>query len=167
MSDRHDMAARFAVLKVLADRVKDGKAVADCEIRDAWHPGDRNTAELPGGEVIGTVTLAKGRAASAITDETAFLEWVTKTHPDQVETVTRVRPDYATRVKSAARQLGHGVDPETGEEIPGLSVSTGDPYPVVKLAADAEVLVAEAWLSGSMLDLVASLLRPEIEPGGG
>lgn len=164
MTERHDHATTYALLKVIADAVKDAKAVVDCEIRDSWHPGDRNTAALPGGRVVGAVTLAKGRAKAEIADEQVFEAWVAQVHPEQIETVTRVKPDYVSRVKSAARQLGHTVDPETGDAIAGLSVSTGDPYPFVKLTPDAAELVARAWRSGALAELLGALL-PAIEVG--
>ncbi|TDD77708.1 hypothetical protein [Actinomadura rubrisoli] len=167
MSDSHDLAARFAVLKTLATRVSDAKKAADCEIRDGWAPGDRNTAKLPDGTAIGSVTLAKGRATSRLVDEPAYLTWVEKTHPERIETITltRVDPAFTERLLSAARQLGVAVDGETGEEVPGIRVEQGDPYPTTRLNAGAAEAIGRAWQDGRLADLVGSLLRPAVEAG--
>ena len=98
-----------------------------------------------------------------ITDEAAYLAWVQRVHPDQIETVVRVKPDFTDRAKSVARKLGAPVDPATGEEIPGLAVTTGEPYPKVTPVDDAEQAIARAWKAGELADLVGGLLA--IEPG--
>lgn len=167
MSGRHDEAAKLALLKAVDARLKDARAAADGEIREGWRPGDRNTAVLPDGAEIGTVTLTKGRAKAVMDDEAAFEAWVKATHPEQFETVTvtRVRPEFRERLMSAARQLGHPVDAETGEEVPGITVTTGEPYPMVKLAPDAPALIAAAWQSGGLAEVLAGLFRPELESG--
>lgn len=168
MSYRHDLAFRFAVLKVLVGVLSDAKKAADCEIRDTWRPGDRNSATIPGpdrGVLVGAVTLAKGRTVSKFSDADAFEAWVKHVHPEEIETVTitRVRPAFVERLMSAARQLGHAVDADTGEEVPGITVEQGEPYPTVRLAPAAREEIARAWKAGELADLVGGLLA--IEPG--
>lgn len=167
MSDRHDLAARFAVLKAITDRLKDAKAVADCEIRDTWTTGDRLTAKLPDGTAVGSVTLAKGKTTARLVDQAAFEEWVKATHPERIETVTitRVDPAYTERLLSAARQLGEAVDGETGEIVPGIRVESGDPYPTTRLGKDAGSAIARAWVDGDLAELVGGLLRPALPAG--
>lgn len=165
MTDRHDLAARFAVLKTLATRVGDAKKAADCEIRDGWEPGDRNTAKLDDGTALGSVTLAKGRAVSRLVDEAAYRAWVERTHPEHIQTITRVDPAFTERLMSAARQLGVAVDGETGEEVPGIRVEQGDPYPTTRLAAGADEAIARAWQAGELADMLGALLQPAIEGG--
>jgi hypothetical protein len=160
MSIRHDLALSFAVLKVLSSGLADAKKVADCEIRDTWRPGDRNSAVL-GGILVGAVTLANGRTGSAIADEAAYRAWVERTHPEEIETVTRVRPDFTDRLKAVARKLGEPVDPATGEQVPGLVVTQGDPYPMVTPAEDAAGHIARAWRAGELNDVVGGLLAIE------
>jgi hypothetical protein len=165
MSIRHDLALRFAVLKALGGELTTAKRVADCEIRDTWRPGDRNSAALPDGSVVAAVTLAKGTTKASITDEAAYEAWVRHVHPDQIETVERVKPDFTDRAKAAARKLGHPVDPATGEEIPGMKVERGEPYPVVKPTSDAADAIARAWRAGELDEVVGDLLRPALAPG--
>jgi hypothetical protein len=168
VTDRHDLASRFGLLKVLVSKLGEAKTAADAEIRDTWRVKDRAAAVLPGDYAIGSVTLAKGRATSKLTDEAAYEAWVRKTHPDEIETVTieRVNTDFTQRLMSAARQLGIAVDAATGEEVPGIEVVEGDPYPTVRLAPDAAEIVAQAWQDGTLTEVVASLLRGQIEAGG-
>lgn len=162
MSDRED-AVRLALLKVLGEMLGETKGVADCAVRDEWHPGDRLTAALPDGTCVGTVTLANGKKTAKIDNAIDFTEWARKAHPDQIETVKfdRVKPDFAERLLSAARQRGVAVDAETGEVVPGIEVSQGDPYPMVKLTDDAREAVAKAWQVGELAELVSGLLAIE------
>jgi hypothetical protein len=155
-----DLALRFALLKVLVTELAAAKKIADCEIRDAWRPSDRLTATTPGGDDIGTVTLAKGKTTANVTDLDAYEAWAGEAHPEWVETVTitRVNLDATTRLLAAARKLGVAVDAETGEVVPGITVYEGDPYPMVKLAEGAREAVAKAWRSGELAELVSGLL---------
>ena len=158
-----EMALRLALVKVLGDELKTAKAVTDGEIRDEWRPKDRITATLPDGREVGTVTLTSGRKAARLSDEIAYEMWVRVVHPDAFETVTvtRVKPEFTERLMSAARKLGVAVDAETGEEVPGITVAAGEPFPMVKLASDAREAVAEAWQSGELTELVSGLLAIE------
>lgn len=162
MSNR-EIAARFALLKVLLTELTTAKKTADAQVREEWRPGDRLTATLPGGEDVGTVTLAKGKTVARLADEAAYQSWVSRVHADEIETVTvtRVNPDFTDRLMSAARQLGVAVDAETGEEVPGITVTEGDPYPMVRLADGARGAVAKAWSDGSLAELVSGLLAIE------
>ena len=168
MTDRHDLASRFGLLKVLVQKLGEAKGAADAEIRDTWRVKDRAAAVLPDGAEIGSVTLASGRTTSKLTDEKAYEAWVRRVHPEEIETVTteRINPDFTARLMSAARQLGVPVDADTGEQVPGIEVVEGEPYPTVRLAPDAAEIVAQAWQDGTLTELVASLLRPAIEQGG-
>lgn len=163
MSYRHDLALRFAVLKALAGELTTAKRQADCEIRDTWRPGDRLSAHLPDGEVVAAVTLAKGKATAKLSDEATYRAWVEQTHPNEVETITitRVRPEFTERILSAARQLGVPVDAATGEEVPGVTVDQGDPYPMVRPVPGASVSIAKAWQAGELGDVLGGLLAVE------
>jgi hypothetical protein len=159
-----DLALKFALLKVLVSELADAKKVADCEVRDTWRPSDRLTATLPNNRDIGTVTLANGATRAAVTDTEAYETWVRATHPEAIETVpetTRINPEFTARITSAAKKLGVAVDAETGEEVPGVVVLTGESYPMVKLAEDAREAVAKAWRAGELTELVSGLLPIE------
>lgn len=160
--ERHDLAARFALLKTLGSKLAEAKKAADCEIRDTWTPGDRLTAKLPDGTSLGSVTLAKGRATARLVDEPAYTAWVETTHPEHIETVTitRVDPAYTERLMSAARQLGEAIDGETGTIVPGIRVEQGDPYPTTRLSAGAVEAIARAWQNRELIDALGAVLMP-------
>jgi hypothetical protein len=159
-----ELALKFALLKVLVTELGAAKKVADGEIRDSWRAKDRLSAALPDGTVVAAVTLTSGRTTANVTDTDAYEAWVRATHPEQIETVpatTRINPDFTERLKSAARKIGVAVDAETGEEVPGITVAAGEPYPMVKLADDARDAVAEAWQAGELTELMSGLLAIE------
>ena len=164
MTAKHDVALRLAVLKVLVAELAEAKTAADAEIRDTWRRGDRLTAALPDGKLVGAVTLAKGRASAAVTDADAYEKWIRAVHPEQIQTVpetTRINPDFTARLKSAAQKLGVPVDAETGEIVPGITVTEGTPYALVKLVDEAAGMVGAAWRSGELAELVSGLLAIE------
>lgn len=164
---RDQTALTLTLLKVLSTRLGAAKKIADKEITDGWAVSDRNAAVLPGGVKIGSVTLAKGKRNVDITDEDAFMEWVLETHPDSIQQVqvTQVDPDFTARMIAFARATGSTTDPATGEEVPGLRVRDGDPYPVTRLEDDAADEIAEAWRNGVLGELIASLVQPAVEAG--
>lgn len=166
MNGQHRAAAELALLKLVSDQIRAARKGPESVVAK-WRPKDRNAAVLPNGEEIGSVTLASGRKTARIADQAALEEWARRTHPEAFETVTitRLSPQFVERLLSAAKKLGTPVDAETGEEVPGIVVEQGDPYPQVRLNPDAAEIVAAAWKDGEMADLVARLLRPAIEGG--
>lgn len=165
---KDETALTLALLKVLSTRIGAAKKAADKEITESWEVADRNAAVLPrSGTKIGSVTLAKGKRSVDIVDQDAFMEWVLENHPDAIQQVqvTRVDPDFTQRMIAFARATGSTADPATGEEVPGVRVRDGEPYPMTKLEDDAAELVAEAWQSGELSDLIAGLVRPAVEAG--
>ncbi|MCW2918541.1 MAG: hypothetical protein JWN52_6609 [Actinomycetia bacterium] len=164
---KHETALKFAVLKILRDRLKAAKEVADGEIVGTWKVKDRNAAVLPDGTEIGSVTLAKGRTTATLSDDEAYFEWVLENHPDEIEQVkvTRVKPGFTERLLNFARQTGDCVNPATGQPVPGISVGQGEPYALPNLAKDADDLITRAWQDGSLAALVATLVQPAVEGG--
>lgn len=112
-------------------------------------------------QAVGHVQLKNGTTQATVTDPKAFEGWVTTHKPDEWETVTttvtRVRPAYLSAVLGAAKKTGLAVTSD-GEEIPGITVATGDPTVAVTLAEDAEALVRAAWESGELWELLGGLL---------
>lgn len=146
-----DIARDLAVLKVLSERLREAKALLDNQARELMEPSDRSAVKLDG-ELVGTVTLVTGRSTTRVTDAEALTEWVRRNHPTEVQTVETVRPAFLSMLLA-----GTGADPGTGEIIPGIGVSEGAPYPMVRLTADADAVVAVAWQAGR-LPLPASFL---------
>jgi len=143
-----DAALRDAVLKVLADDVmtalKDGRAVLRAEM--AGNGIKSLTATLPDGTVVATVTLAGGQPAARVTSERKYLEWVQKVHPSQTETI--VRPGYTEQLLKEINKTGRAVDPGTGEIVPGIEFTAGEPYVTTRFTSGGLTgrdLVRRAW----------------------
>lgn len=157
-----DITRDLAVIKVLSERLRDAKALLEAQARDLMEPSDRNAVKVDG-ELVGTVTLVNGRSTARVTNEPALLAWVRTNHPTEVYTVEAVRPSFLAKLLDAARTDGAAVDPASGEVIPGIDVTQGNPYPMVRLTADADAVVSVAWQAGR-LPLPASFL-PSLPPG--
>lgn len=144
-----DLALQLAVLRVLADQIKAGREVLATEVRDTWKVGTRNIAELPDETRVGSVTLTKSRMSAKVVDRDAFTGWVKQHHPTEIEET--VRPAYETQIRADIVK--------TGEAVPGVEITEGDPYPSVRLDDGATEAIRKAWENG---ELSWSIL-PEIE----
>jgi hypothetical protein len=161
----NDVALALVVLKVLGEQVKTGESAAKREVAGAALPGDRTTAVLPDGTPVGTVGQAKGRINARVTDREKFTAFVQDAYPGEVELVPTVRPAFEKRVLDACKANKAPVD-ANGAEVPGVEVGVGDPYTTVKLGEDAHELVAAAYQSGQLEELMERYTRPAIEAGG-
>lgn len=160
-----EAALQLAVLKIIIDGLTDTKKTTNGEVAKEWEVKDRISAVLPDGTKIGTITLCAGRTSAKIDDEDAYLEWVLTTHPEEIEQVVRVNPGFTARMLSFAKKSGTAVDPATGEEVPGITITTGDPYVLPTLTEDAVDEVGRAWGDGSLNELLAPLVGRAIEAG--
>jgi hypothetical protein len=158
-----DTARDLAVLKVLGERLKGAKAALDRQARELMEPSDRSAVKLDG-ELVGTVTLAEGRSTAKVTDPRELLAWVKEHYPTEVVTVEQIRPAFLAKLLDVAKDAGFGVVPETGDVVPGIDVGAGDPYPMVRLTADADAVVEVAWRAGR-LPLPGGFL-PALDAGG-
>lgn len=161
-----DQALRLVVARILRDLLDQADQDARADVRTTWMVGDRKGAALAG-RPAGHAQLKKGTTRAVVTDPAAFEAWVSATRPDEVEqiTTTRVRPAYQAAVLAGAKKAGAAVTAD-GEEIPGVSVTTGEPTVAVSVAEDAAELLAEAWQSGELWELLGGLL-PALEPAKG
>ncbi len=168
-ADPRTLAARLVAMRVLKDAVTAADTALRAEVQAAMLVGDRVTAALPDGTVLGHVQLTKGRTGSvsaAVEDEAALLAWVTEHRPDEVLTTRTVRRSYLTHLLDSVRQHGVYLDTVTGEaiDLPGVTVSSGQdgsPTLAVKPAAGAAEEVRAAWQDGRLaLDDLTAL------PGG-
>ena len=140
-----------AVLKALLDevsaRVKTAKTEAETAFKETGTTG--TVPQLPDGTKIAAVTYAGGDSKSAyVTDENAFLAWVLKEHPEQMELV--IRPSYQKGLLDAAEKAGQAIDPTTGEAVPGIAVKNTTPYVSIRFKPGAKEAVAAAWRAGEL-----------------
>jgi predicted metalloendopeptidase len=102
---------------------------------------------------LGTVSVSDGKTSAEITNEAALYQWVKKNRPDQLVEV--IAPAYLKALLKAAVESGDGVavDEDSGEVIPGIEVSVGDPYVSSRPNADAKARMRELVAGSKLLGL--------------
>jgi hypothetical protein len=148
-----DIARDLVVLKVLADRVKQATAQRKADAMDAMDVEDRKGAVLPDGQKVGTVSVARGRESwTADPTDPDLLAWVQEHHPSEIQTVTTtsVRPAFLRALTERAKADGAAVDHDTGEAIPGIRCTTGEPYVMVRVSGVQSDLIAAALADGAI-----------------
>jgi hypothetical protein len=157
-----EIALKVAVLATLADKVRAALADARTEQAEAMKDvgADGVKVELDDGTKVASISLASGRVTARVADEDDFMGWVTENHPDEIETVTRVKPGFADRLLTQAAGAGAPIDVTTGELIPGVGISVGAQY--VSTRGLRRDVIEQAWRDGRInpLDYVE---LPQIE----
>lgn len=79
---------------------------------------------------LATVAMSVSTERAEVTNDIAFMDWVTARYPGKVETVSRVHAGWMERFLKAAPihvdgDRMYATDPETGEVVPGVSVRPG------------------------------------------
>jgi len=160
--DIRALATRLVCLRVLKDAVAQADTACRAALQAALIVGDRATAAVTGEDghpvPVGTVTATKGAAGhttAAVTDVDALVLWCTWHFPDEVQTVTLVRPAFQRRLLDVVKASGGWPDPETGEilEVPGVTVtppSPGSAGLMVKPTETADAEVRAAWADGRL-----------------
>lgn len=153
--------ATLALCKWLKDRIKDWEAEAKRDL--GLLPGERKAAVVDG-TVLGHVTMAKGRKTARVVNEAAVLAYVKAHHPTEIEYVAleQVRPAFLKTLLDDAVKKGAFVDAD-GVVIDGLiEVVEGAPYPVSKLADDADLAIAGLLGRGALgVNGLRALPEPE------
>lgn len=156
-----DPIATLALCKWLRDRVKEWES--DAKRNVGLLQGERKAAVV-GGQVIGHVTMAKGRRTARVTNDVALLAYVKAHYPTEVEALEQVRPSFLKRLLDDAAKKGALVDGD-GVVIDGLiDVADGDPYPMSKLAEDADIQIAGLLAKGALDVNGFKELTPTPEP---
>jgi hypothetical protein len=96
-------------------------------------------AYLPDGTKMASVSRSDGNKSVKVTDEDAALEWCKRNHPEEIVTVTMIRPAYRTKLLDIAGSLpvgSKGLDSATGEELPFIEVQQGSAYVTVTTTKD-------------------------------
>jgi hypothetical protein len=152
MTEPRILARDLLVLRALADRVAAALVAAKTDTLAAMEVGERLVVKV-GDTPVGTVTVTHGRVAARITDPRALLAWVKANHPTEVVTTQEVRSSFVVALLKRAK--------DSGEVVPGIDVSQGDPYLLAPVDDVAAAVIGAAWADGS-LSLPASVL-PQIE----
>lgn len=150
-------ALRVAVLRVLTDKVKAATDTSRKQAVDAMNTGDRLNPTA-GDTRLAAVTKTQGRTTATVTDPDAFAAWCAEHYPTEVEHKPVVRPAWAKAVLDASKAAGQPCAPDGTLDVPGVSVSTGEPGLTVRLTPEADAAVEALWRSGA-ISLDGSLLE--------
>jgi hypothetical protein len=155
LSDR-DLSTQLLAVAAVLDRVKAADGRLRAEVSRRMLVGDRVQGAIDGRK-LGTVSMAEGSVTAAVVDGAAFLAWVLEEHPEEVETVPRVKPAFQTSVLAQVKEHGVWADPATGEavEVPGVRRSQGDPKPVVRKNDQAVQIVSAALAAGKLKEITS------------
>lgn len=142
-----DPAATLALVKWLETRVAAWKAEAKSQL--GLLAGERKAAVV-GGQVIGHITMTKGRKTARVASEAGLLAYVKANYPSEIEVEERVRPAFLKQLLDETAKKGAFVDTD-GVVIDGLiDVTVGDPYPTARLAEEADITIAALLQRGAL-----------------
>lgn len=102
-------------------------------------------------EGIGTVPLSLTGDRVDVVDEAAYRAWVAARHPDNIETITQIRPAFDKAVRTAAAKRKAACTAE-GEAIPGLQFVAGGVPKGIAVRAGDDAKASAAALAGAALD---------------
>lgn len=168
-----DTAGRVAVLATLAERINDQLKLAKQDLAGELatahqeHGTKQIGAALPDGATVAKVSWVTPGAQAVVVDDAAFLAWVVKNRPDQVERrfVTDVREAYTKALLKELTAAGvtQWCDPETGElhDVPGVKIQGRAAYQRLTFEESGQQRVIDAWRAGDLLGQV----MPELEGG--
>lgn len=155
MSEIKELARVAMASKVLADAAKAEGETARAELAERMASDGLERVRVLGDDSAdyGTVVLAAGRRVAAVTDEETFVKWVNSRYPGEV--VLAVRPAFRRRLLDAATRAGIAVDTETGEVIPGVDITAGEPYLTARPSTEAKDRMRAALADNGLLSLVS------------
>lgn len=106
------------------------------------------TWRIPG---LGTVPLSMTADRVDVADEAVYTAWVAERHPEQIETITRVRPAFDGVLRKGAAKRGAACTVE-GEVIPGLRFVPGGEPKNIAIRASEDAKGDAAGLAVIVLD---------------
>lgn len=150
MGNAKRAALRTAVVNTLLGKVKEADKTARSDILNQLDPGDRLTANYKG-QPIAAVAVARGKVVPSVSDADKLAKWVAEHYPTEVDHKPVVRPAFLSAILSATREAGQPCAPDGTLDVPGISVSQGDPYVVVTPTSEAQAIVAGMVADGYVL----------------
>lgn len=139
--------ATLLLSKWLKDRIRDWETEAKRLLE--LLPGERKAAVVDG-QVLGHVSMAKGRTTARVANETALLAYVKSHHPTEIEVTEQIRPAFLKQLLDNAVKRGAFLGAD-GVVIDGLiDIVQGDPYPISKTAEDADIVIAALLQRGAL-----------------
>lgn len=124
--------------------------------------GTAMTARLPDVMALSAVTH---RPWVSVHDEQVWRNWVQDRHPDEVETLVRVRPSWQSVYLKAVAKRGSPPQAKDGEIIPGLSWHPGGGFSHVALVVSEPVKARLELRARAMVSGAIPLGLPEVQHG--
>ena len=157
-AERQAVYRRALLLRLLSDVIKEetDEARAAAEQLMAALDSERVSVRDDAGTVLGRITRSEGRKTAVVVDERAFVEWMQRKHPTEVE--TRVREATRRRLLSEMARLDAPVDTLAGdgEVVPGVEIRYGSPYITIYPNDEARLRIADLLAGSGLLELTAS-----------
>jgi hypothetical protein len=154
--NRADLAHAAAFWDAVAERAKvrsqEARGVLDAAAREELQrEGYAPTWRIPG---LGTVPLQLTSPAVDVADEAAYVEWVARNYPGEIETTRRVRPAFDAQLRRGAIKRGDPPTDAEGSVIPGLVYRAGGKARGIQIRPDDAAKehlasVAEAFLDAT------------------
>lgn len=142
-----DPAAQLILSKWITDRAKEWEAEAKQQL--GLLPGERKAAVV-NGQVLGHVSMVKGRTTGHVINDTALLAYVKAHYPTEVVVEEHVNPVFVKALCDEAAKKGAMLDAD-GVVIDGIiEVRQGSPYPSRKLTEDVDILIAGLMAKGAL-----------------
>lgn len=137
---------RLCALKTIADAAKAEYDQLRARLRDELTEGDRRTAVLDDGLVVGAATHVQGKAPElGIVDRQAFLEYVKDHHDEALE--LKVKDWFVQQALQQAKT--------TGEMLPGVGLlPAGSSYVMAKMTPVHRQSLVEAWNKGLLAPIL-------------
>lgn len=159
-----DVATQLGVVKFLSDKLTAARKEDLGPQATSALPVGTRLPVMVGGEHIGWLSIPQPRTTATVADPAKFLAWAREHAPTEI--VEAVRESFTRNVLESVKARGGWLDKATGEvvEVPGVTVSQGDPYPKVDLADGAGDAIGKAWRAGQ-IDLGQMLALPPAEGG--
>jgi len=145
-----DLARKALAAKSVADELKGRADAAKAAALDAMDEigAERLRVKADDNTDLGTLTLSPGNIAASVMDEAAFLKWVKANYPEAI--VETVDAGWKARLLKLMKDADAPVDPNTGEAVPGVEMTQGEPFLTVRASAEAKDR-ARALLDGPAL----------------
>jgi hypothetical protein len=161
-----NLVQQLAVAEFLAQHFAGvRKTELNPEAAAAMDVGERHAAKF-GGRRAAWVSMPTPATRASVKNDRAFLAWVRKNLPEEIETVEVVREGTRKRLLDMAK-AGGWPDPSSGERItiPGVEISPGDPSVRVEMDSAAMEVIGAAWRAGEIdLGAMLALAAPEPAP---
>jgi hypothetical protein len=145
-----EVAAKAAVWGLIEVEAKKHKDDARAWLHRRMGVDNAAVKAVANGETIGTASWVEGKQTLAVTDQSAFLNYVGTKHPTQL--VTTVNPDFLDTLFRSLKVVGDTVIGQDGEPVPGVCVRVGASYVSVSKTKKARNTV-DALLSSGRLQL--------------